>query len=363
MTTLREVFNAYGPEYRQRYPHLPLSQQKALSAMQNCRSGHYGHSLYRCQGCGGHHRVNHSCGNRHCPQCQHHKTQLWLHKQLEKQLPVPHCLLTFTVPETLRPLLRSHQHIAYQALFKASSTALKRLAHDERFLGTHLPGFPGVLHPWGRQLQFHPHIHYIVPGGGLSKDRTTWRPSRANFYVPVKALSPIYRAVFKDTVRQAGLLEHIDPRVWTIPWNVHSQTQPDSHAALTYLAPSVFRVAISNRRLVSLKDRTVTFTYRKPGSSRSRTTHLEGIEFLRRFLQPVLPEGFQKVRHFGFQSAGCTVHGDTLRPMISAAQPRRRMTPRVEAPATRVATCPICGQPMQLVLRRWTPDRTFIDTG
>jgi Putative transposase len=176
--------------------------------------------------------------------------------------------------------LRSHQHLASPARFKAASTALQRLAHDERFLGTHLPGFPGVLHTWGRQLQFHPHLHSIVPGGGLSKDRTTWLPARATFYVPVKALSPIYRAVFKDTVRQAGLLEHIAPRVWTIPWNVHSQARPDGHAALTSLAPSVFRVAISNRRLVSLQDRTVTFTYRKPGSSRPRTTPLlSGVGF------------------------------------------------------------------------------------
>lgn len=195
MTTLREVFNAYGPEYRQRYPRLPLSQQKTVSAIQNCQSGHYGHSLYLCQSCGRQHRVNHSCGNRHCPQCQHHKTRLWLHRQLETHLPVPHFLITFTVPETLRPFIRSHQQVAYQALFKASSTALKRLAKDARFVGTHLPGFTGVLHTWGQKLQFHPHIHYIVPGGGLSKDRSTWHPSRDNFFVPVKALSPIYRAV------------------------------------------------------------------------------------------------------------------------------------------------------------------------
>ena len=363
MTTLREVFNAFAPEYRERYPHLPLSQHKAISAILHCRSGHYGHSLYRCQGCGGPYRVNHSCGKRHCPQCQHHKTQLWLHKQLAKPLPVPHFLITCTVPQALRPLLRAHPRSAYQALFKASSEALKRLAQDERFLGTHLPGFTGVLHTWGRQLQYHPHIHYIVPGGGLAKAHATWLPSRAHFYVPVKALSPIYRAVCKDTVRQTGLLEHIDPLVWTIPWNVHSQARPDGHAAFKYLAPYVFRVAISNRRLVSLQDRPVTFTYRKPGSSRPRTTRLEVIEFIRRFLQHVLPEGFQKVRHFGFRSAGGTVQGDVLRRMITAAQPIRRATPRVEAPAALVVTCPACGQPMPLILRRWTSARVFVDTG
>jgi Transposase zinc-binding domain/Putative transposase len=204
MTTLRAIFTAFAPEYLERYPHLPTSHRKVISAICNCQSGHYGHSLYQCHSCGEKHRVNHSCGNRHCPQCQQHTTQQWLHHHLDKQLPGPHFLLTFTVPETLRPFIRSHQRIAYQALFTASSLALKRLAKDERFIGTELPGFTGVLHTWGRQLQYHPHIHSIVPGGGLSQDRTAWLPSRANFFVPVKALSPIYRALFKENMSQAG---------------------------------------------------------------------------------------------------------------------------------------------------------------
>jgi hypothetical protein len=237
MTTLREIFIAFAPEYLERYPHLPMAHRKVISAIQQCHSGHYGHSLYQCQHCGGQHRVNHSCGNRHCPQCQQHKTQQWLHHHLAKQLPGPHFLLTFTVPETLRPFIRSQQRLAYHALFNASSEALKRLATDERFIGTALPGFTGVLHTWGRQLQYHPHIHYIVPGGGLSADRSAWLPSRANFFVPVKALSPIYRALFKDEMGQAGLLEHIDPQVWTIPWNVHSQANHHGRSAFTYLAP------------------------------------------------------------------------------------------------------------------------------
>jgi hypothetical protein len=237
MTTLSEIFNAYGPASRQRYPSMSLSQQKAISAIPNCQTGHDGHSLYHCPNCGKQHRVSHACGNRHGPQCQYHTTQLWLHRQLAKQLPLPHFLITFTVPETLRPFLRLPPQSASQALFKASSTALKRLAKAQRVLGTHLPGFPGVLHTWGRQLQYHPHIHYIVPAGGLSKDRQTWLPSRANVFVPVKALSPLSRAVFKDDRRQAGLLKHSDPWGWAIPWNVHSPARPDGQAAVTALAP------------------------------------------------------------------------------------------------------------------------------
>src|SRR5262249_5932186 len=172
---------AFAPEYLERSPHLPTAHRQVISAIQHCRSGSYGHSLSQCPHCEGPHRIKHSCGNRHCPQCQQPKTQQWLQPPLAKQLPGPHFLRPFTVPETLRPLLRSHQRLGYHALFYASSLALKRLANDERFIGTNLPGFTGVLPTWGRQLQYHPHIHYIIPGGDLSADHATWVPSRANF--------------------------------------------------------------------------------------------------------------------------------------------------------------------------------------
>jgi hypothetical protein len=181
MTTRRDIFTAFAPEYLERSPNLPTSHRKGLSAIQHGRSGHSGHSLSQCQNCGGHHRVYHACGKRHCPQCQQHKTPQWLHHHLEQPLPGPHVLLTFTVPEPLRPFIRSHPPIAYQAMFQAAAQALKRLAQEERFIGTTLPGFTGIRHTWGRQLQYHPHIHYIVPGGGLAEDRTTWLPARAHF--------------------------------------------------------------------------------------------------------------------------------------------------------------------------------------
>jgi Putative transposase/Transposase zinc-binding domain len=300
--------------------------------------------------------------HRHCPQCQQHKTQQWLQHHLAKQLPWPHFLLTFTVPEILRPFIRSHQRCAYQALFQASATALKRLATDERFIGTALPGFTGGLHTWGRPLQYHPHIHYSVPGGGLAKDRTTWRPSRVNFFVPVKALSPIYRALFKENMRQAGLLEHIDPQVWTLPWNVHSRANHHGHSAFAYLAPYVFKVAISNQRLVSLTDRIVTFTYRKVGSARLRTTHLDAIEFLRRFLQHVLPHGFMKVRHFGFLHASCAIPPATIRLMIMPAYPLAGPPPQRSPPQPLAVRCPTCGAPMRVVMRLWTSTNGFVDT-
>ena len=363
MTTLRDIFTAFAPEYLERSPALPTAHRKVIRAIHQCQSGHYGHSLYQCQTCGGQHRVNHSCGNRHCPQCQQHTTQQWLQQHLDKQLPGPHFLLTFTVPEPLRPFIRSHQRLAYQAMFHASAMALKRLATDERFIGTDLPGFPGVLPTWGRQLQYHPHLHYIVPGGGLSKDRTTWRPSRANFFVPVKALSPIYRALFKEEMRHAGLLEQIDQQAWTVPWNVHSQANHHGHSAFTYLAPYVFKVAIANSRIVSLTDRTVTFTYRQVGSARLRTAHLDVMEFLRRFLQHVLPDGFVKVRHFGFLHPSCAIPLATIRLLIVQGQPSDDQLTQSTSPQPLAVRCPTCGAPMRVVMRLWTAHSDFVDTG
>jgi hypothetical protein len=271
--------------------------------------------------------------------------------------------VTFTVPETLRPFLRSHQRLASQAMCTASSHALKRLAQEERFIGTNLPGFPGILPTWGRPLQYHPHIHSIVPGGGLAKDRTTGRPSRANFSVPVKALAPIDRALFKEDMGQAGLLEQIDPLVWTTHWNVHRQANPDGHTSFTYLAPYVFKVAISNSRIVSLKDRTVTFTSRTLGSARPRTTTLDALEFLRSFLQHVVPDGLRKVRHCGFLHASGAIPPDTIRLMRAKAPPLGCQPTRLVPPEPGVAFCPTCGGPMRVVMRLWTSNSALLDTG
>jgi hypothetical protein len=164
-------------------------------------------------------------------------------------------------------------------------------------------------------------------------------------------------------MRHAGLLEHIDPQVWTIPWNVHSQADHHGHSAFTSLAPYVFKVAISNRRLVSLQDRTVTVTSRKVGRVRLRTSHLDVMEFLRRFLQHVLPHGFMKVRHFGFLHASCAIPPATIRLMIGQGPPSdAQPTPR-KPPTPHAARCPTCGAPMHVVLRVWTSNNGFVDTG
>ena len=220
-------------------------------------------------------------------------------------LPCPYFLLTFTVPGNLREFVRSHPRECYEALFQSSSETIRKLAADPKYVGSKKLGFFGVLHTWGRTEDYHPHIHYVVPGGGVSDDGTQWLPSRANFFIPVKAASMIYRAKFRDAMDAAGLLSEIPASVWSEAWVVHSQAVGDGRQALKYLAPYVYRVAISDRRIVSIEDGPdglgrVTFRYRKSGSRRWRNLPVTAEEFLRRFLQHVLPKGFHKVRHYGF---------------------------------------------------------------
>ncbi len=305
MGKITEIFREYGPEYLEKYPYMPLQHKKVLHAIIQCRSGRYGAAFYRCESCGKRHRVHRSCGNRHCPQCQYHKSQGWLENQLNKALPVQYSMLTFTVPEKIRLFIRSNQTAAYSALFKASSAAIKKIVKDPRFIGTNLAGFTGVLHTWGRRLPYHPHIHYVMPAGGLSDDRKEWIVARNSFYLPVRALSRIYRAKFEAEMEKLGLLSAIDPSVWEKEWIVNIQAVGNPEASLKYLAPYIFRVAISDNRILGVENRMVTFSYRKSGSRRLRKTSLEVLSFISHFLQHVLPAGFAKVRHYGFMNANC----------------------------------------------------------
>ena len=225
-------------------------------------------------------------------------------------------MVTFTVPEQLRRFMRSYQRIGYAALFAASSAALKKLSTDEKFVGGNSPGFFGVLHTWGRQLEYHPHIHYIIPGGAFDKESGIWHSSRIDFYVPVSALSEIFRAKFRDKMKNAGLFDQINPIVWKLDWNVNCQAVGSSEGSLKYLAPYVFKVAISDSRIISVKDRRVIFRYKKRKSNRWRSLSLEVMEFIRRYLQHVLPTGFMKIRYYGFMGSGSLVTLDDIRAAI-----------------------------------------------
>src|SRR3970040_490655 len=220
MTSIHEIFTTFGPEYLQRYAtKMPKTHRKVIDAIMACRTEACGMAFYQCQSCAEPQTFFRSCGNRHSPACQHNKTQQWLEKQIERQLPGHHFLVTFTVPEQLRSFIRQNQRVCYSALFKASSEAIKTLALDPKHMGADLPGFFGVLHTWGRTLQYHPHIHYIVSGGAIRSADGSWHPSRIDFFLPVKALSIIFRAKFRNLMKQAKLLDQIPPEGWLIAWN------------------------------------------------------------------------------------------------------------------------------------------------
>jgi hypothetical protein len=349
MACINEIFRCFGPEYLQRYAQaMPKTHRKVIDAMIACRTEACGLAIYQCETCAGSHQLYRSCGNRHCPTCQQHKTRQWLQKQFRRQLPTHHFLFTFTVPENLRPFMRKNQRAAYSALFKTSSDAIKKLALDQHYIGADLPGFFGVLHTWGRTLQYHPHIHYIVAGGALSTTDGRWHPSRTDFYLPVKALSKIFKAKFRDQMKHAGLFDQIPSEVWQIDWNVNSQAVPCSEACLKYLAPYVFKVAISNSRILKVENRTVFIRYRKPHTNRLRTLPLEIMEFIRRFLQHVLPTGFMKVRYYGFMNPNCAISLDRVSTLIEMTDGFNVDLPKTDLEPRRPITCPSCGGPLKL---------------
>lgn len=344
MTTIKEIFRTYGPEYVQRFgDDMPDEQRKVIDAIINCRTEYYGATIYKCEKCGQNHIVYRSCGNRHCPNCQHHKTYQWLEMQLKRQLPGHHFMITFTVPEPLRCFIRSNQRVCYAAMFAASSQTLKKLARDEKYIGGDLPGFFGVLHTWGRQMPYHPHIHYIVPGGALSKKDGRWHSARIDFFLPIKAMSKIFKAKFRDEMKKSELDAKIPADVWSQAWVVNCQAVGRSAQSVKYLAPYVFKVAISNSRIVKVKDRKVFLKYKKPHSNRWRTMALDVIEFLRRFLQHVLPTGFMKIRYYGFMSPGSSVSLEKIAALIELAFGFEIDTPKTEIETPKLPTCQNCG--------------------
>jgi len=348
MTTIHEIFTTYGPEYIRRFgDHMPRQHRTVINAITACRTSACGLVIYECKRCGTLHKVFRSCGNRHCPVCQNHKTRKWLQSQLKRQLPGHHFMITFTVPQSLRRAIRSQQRKAYSALFTASSQTLKAVAATPRFVGGDLPGFFGVLHTWGRQLQYHPHIHYIVPGGALSKSDGTWHPSPVSFFAPVRVMSKIFRAKLRDELKGLDVLHYVDPDVWNQDFVVNCQAVGNCQESIRYLAPYVFKVAIANSRIIKVEDGKVFFRYKKPHSLRWRTMELDAMEFMRRFLQHVLPTGFMKVRYYGFMNPASSVELDMVRTLIEMAYGFDVEVPEVDQQEDAYPTCPSCGGQME----------------
>jgi hypothetical protein len=352
MGALQKLFTAHGAHYLKHFGEtMPARHQKVMAAMLACRTPQAGALLCGCAHCGQPHLVPRSCGNRHCPSCQGRKAFEWLARQLERALPTHHFMLTFTVPEPLRAFLRSNQRIGYEALFAASAGAIRALAGEPRFKLGDQPGFFGVLHTWGRQLQYHPHIHYLVPGGALSTQDRQWHASSPGFYLPVHALSTIYRAKFHDAIERAGRLADIPDAVWKIAWNVNCQPVGDAAHTLGYLARYVFKVAISDQRILDVDEQRVRFSYIKLHSNRRSTMALPIPEFIRRFLQHVLPQGFMKVRHYGFLSPSFGVPFEEVRARVEMAHAfaAKPVNTDSEAPAPQPMLCSHCGGALKLL--------------
>ena len=353
MVELADIFRIHGPQYRAQFgERMPPSHLRAMHDIERCRTAALGGQLYACQQCGDDHYSDHSCKNRHCPKCQNDQAEAWLDNQKSLLLPVPYFMVTFTLPEQLRALARSHQKTLYTLLFRASSAALQKLAADPRFIGGRI-GMVGVLHTWTRDLLYHPHVHSIVAGGGLSADGT-WLPSRQAFLVHVKPLAVVFRAKFRDHLQKTTLFPHVAEPVWTKNWVVHSQPVGSGAHAFRYLAPYIFRVAISNKRILTLENGHVTFKYKDSATAQGTCSTVRAEEFIRRFLQHVLPDRFIKVRYYGLLSPA-------HRPLLNRAKALlgvKRLTtlpighhPHGTAPghAREAPRCPTCGRPLILV--------------
>jgi hypothetical protein len=352
MITLGDIVRWYGAAYRAHYGEQMLpSQEAALRAIEQCRTEALGGRVYRCEACQSVHYSYHSCRNRHCPRCQHEAGQQWLARQEALLLPVPYFLVTFTLPSGLRDAAYRHQRLLYDAFFRASAAALQQLAKDERFVGAQI-GMLGVLQTWTRDLRYHPHIHYLVPGGGLSEDGQSWVASKAEFFVHVKPLSRLFRAKLRAALRESEVYAEIEGEVWEQEWVVDCRGVGSGRAALKYLAPYIFRVALSNNRIVGVENDQVRFSYRLSETGERRECRLEALAFLHRYLQHILPKGFVKVRYYGLFRVGARralarLHG-RLWLQAGLARLEAMLGETAERSEARELRCPRCGAVLRL---------------
>jgi len=350
---LADVFRRYGPAYRQKYAgRIPGNHLLAMRAVEQCRPPALGGQLYYCPTCDELQYSYHSCRNRHCPKCQNENAQAWLEKQQDLLLPVPYFLLTFTLPAGFNEVARSHQCLLYDLLFKTSAAAIQQLAQEPRWIGGQI-GMVGVLHTWGRNLAYHPHLHYLVPAGGWNEAEQRWLPARPNFLLPVRALSRVFRGKLQRALRETDCYARIPAHVWQQEWVVHCEEVGSGLNALKYLAPYIFRVALSNNRLLKLENDRVTFRYRDTETGAEKCCSLAALDFIHRFLQHVLPHHFVKVRYYGFFAPTRRARLAVLRqslPLTSASliPPADQAAPSPgSAPAhPHSFLCPHCGQPM-----------------
>jgi hypothetical protein len=345
---IADIVRLHQGDYRR--AHTPSApQQKVLRHIAACRTAALGGHLDECDSCG-HRRISYnSCRDRHCPKCQGPQREQWLQQRLERLLPVPYFHLVFTLPDELNPLVLRNKRLLFTILFDAASATLRQIARDPKHLGAEI-AVTAVLHTWGQNLLFHPHLHCVVTGGGLSPDGKRWVAGRERFFLPVRVLAKLFRGKFLAAINRAhkdGTLdlrgstaELATPECWASfrnqlyskAWVVYAKPPfGGPEQVFRYLGRYTHRVAISNHRLVELVDGKVTFTVKdhKAGGNR-KTLTLDAVEFLRRFLLHVLPKRFVRIRHYGL----CA--GRNVQTKLNAA--RQLLEPSAEAPSLSISS-------------------------
>jgi hypothetical protein len=372
-----DIFRTHGPAWRRAQTgHLSLSQLKVMSAIEQCRTAALGGHVLHCDRCHSQEVSYNSCRNRHCPKCQSRAAQRWLEARQADLLPVEYYHVVFTLPAPISDLAYSNKAAIYRLLFNVAAETLLTIAADPKRLGARI-GATLVLHTWGSAMTHHPHVHGIVPGGGLSPDGARWVACRRGFFLPVRVLSRLFRRRFIEELEKlhhAGQLRFFGDHAhlaeaaafarWLVPlckseWVVYAKRPfAGPQAVLAYLSRYTHRVAISNRRLVRMDERGVTFRwkdYRAKGRTRQKTMTLSPDEFMRRFLLHVLPGGFHRIRHYGLlANADRRRQLARVRDLLNAPQPAPVID---ETPVTALPTfiCRFCGGPLhvaEIIMRR-----------
>ena len=298
-----DVFRRYGSEYLQKFgQRMPSSHRRAVKDILRCRTPAMGGHVFECDHCGRQQYSYHSCCNRSCPKCHKNETDAWLRAREKELLPVPYYHVIFTLPHELRAFARLHQKEVYGLLIKSAARSIVKLAADPHYVGGRV-GVMAVLHTWGSNLSYHLHVHCLVTGGGLSSDGRTWLPAREDYLVPVKALSRLFRGSFLDGVRRQFKDIDLPKSIRQKEWVVYCKPAVQGAGkVLNYLARYVHRVAITNSRILSADDGKVTFRYKGLDAAQTKTMTVRAEEFIRRFLQHVLPTGVHKIRYYGLWS-------------------------------------------------------------
>ncbi|HXN10972.1 MAG TPA: IS91 family transposase [Steroidobacteraceae bacterium] len=378
MLEVADIFRDHGPAWREaNRGHVSLEQIKVMSAIERCRSAALGGHVARCENaaCGHTLIAYNSCRNRHCPKCQAAASREWLAEREAELLPVPYFHVIYTLPAELRELAYQNKTVVYGLLIKAAAETTLEIAADPKHLGARI-GITAVLHSWGSAMTHHPHVHMIVPGGGLSEDGSSWVSARPDFLVHVNVLSALFKAKFIAMLSEAqgqGRLEFhnrlaglADKRTFKrflgplrhTKWVVYcKQPFAGPEAVLRYLSRYTHRVAISNRRLVAADDGGISFRwkdYRVDGPDRWKTMTLHPHEFIRRFLLHVLPKGFHRIRHYGLFANGNRAQAIArARELLAVAPPPPKPEPTTAAsadePRVLATPCPCCGGRMRII--------------